>query len=564
MEFLQSLLNESAILPLFLAIALGYVLGKIRIGQLQLGGLAGTLLAAIFIGLYGVQTDEAIKSIAFALFIYSLGFVSGPQFFGSLGRETLGQVHLAVFSSVVIFATIWTFAYFFDLDQGTAAGLLAGATTESASIGTAGDALKNLGLDDKTMETLQANIAVTYAVTYLFGMTLVVFFTSKIMPRLLKINDFKQSAKGLEEELGADSGLSPGQFEFLREIIARTYRVEAHGADGLSINEFKKRYSHDITFQQIYRDGQGIEVTPDFVLEADDQISLVGLPEVILEAGKILGEEITNTTLEESVVGEIRDVVVTRKDRSNKTVQTLRGELRANRSIRGAYAVRITRMDRDIPLLPQTEVHLGDVVRLIGLPEGVKNLAKELGHTLNPNQGVDYIYLALGIIAGIIIGSIPVPIAGSVIEMGLGGGCLISGLFFGWIRAKHPTFGNLPSQTAVHLRDFGLSVFIACIGLAAGPQAVSVIQDKGLMLPILAISIVSISLVTSTLYARFVIKMHPVLISGALAGLLTCTPALNAAVTEADSEMPVLGYTVPYAIANVLLTLLGPVIVLTV
>ena len=202
-------------------------------------------------------------------------------------------------------------------------------------------------------------------------------------------------------------------------------------------------------------------------------------------------------------------------------------------------------------------------MRLIGLPSGVKNLAEELGHTLIPDEGVDYLYLALGIICGIIVGSIPIPLAGTEVEMGIGGGCLISGLVFGWFRAKHPTFGNLPSATAAHLRDFGLSVFIATIGLQAGPQALHVIQDQGVMLPFFAITVVTISMLSSLLYAKYVLKMDPVLIIGALAGLLTCTPALNASVTEAHSEMPVLGYTVPYAISNVLLTLLGPVIVLT-
>lgn len=477
-EFLQSLFRESAILPIFLAVAVGYAVGKIRIAQFQLGGLAGTLIAAIFIGLYGVQTDETVKSIAFALFIYSLGYVSGPQFFGSLWRDTLGQVHLAVFSSLVVFVSILIMAQVFGLDKGTAAGLLAGATTESASIGTAGDALQNLGLEEDTLKQLQANITVTYAVTYLFGMTLVIFFSSKIAPRLLKVKDFKAEARALEEELGADSGLEPGQFEFLRKIIARVYRVEADGAAGLPIKEFKKRYGSTVTFQQVYRNGDSSEITPELVLKEDDLVTLVGLPESVLETGMMLGKEVSHEKIEETLVGEIRDVVVTRKDRTNKTVVDLRQEI-APEKRRGAYAIRLTRMERDIPILPQTEAQLGDVVRLIGLPEGVKQLAKELGHTIKPNEGVDYIYLALGIIVGIFIGNIPVCIAGTTIEMGLGGGCLISGLLFGWIRAKRPIFGNLPSQTAAHLRDFGLTVFIAIIGLAAGPQAFTVIQDKG-------------------------------------------------------------------------------------
>ncbi|RLE17893.1 MAG: aspartate-alanine antiporter [Actinobacteria bacterium] len=562
MEQLHSLFTESPILPLFMAVALGYALGKIRIGQFQLGGLAGTLLAAIGIGIFDVQTNESIKYIAFALFIYSLGYVSGPQFFGSLGRKTLGQVHLSVFSAIVLFVTIWGIAQIFDLDKGTAAGLLAGATTESASIGTASDALRNLNLGEDEVKRLQANIAVTYAVTYLFGMTLVIFLTSKLAPRLLQMKDFPAAAQELEEKLGASSSLAPGQFEFIREIIARVYRVEPDGGAGMPIEKFEKQYTRGVTFQQIYRAGKPCKQTPDFVLQADDLVTLVGMPEEVYEVGRLLGVETSHSNTEERLIGEIRDVVVTRKDRINKTAAALREEIDPAK-LRGAYAVRVTRMERDIPLLPTTQAQLGDVVRLIGLPNGVRNMAKELGHTLTPGEGVDYLYLALGIICGIIVGSIPIPLAGTEVEMGIGGGCLISGLVFGWFRAKHPTFGNLPSATAAHLRDFGLSVFIATIGLQAGPQALQVIQDQGVMLPLFAITVVTISMLTSLLYAKYVLKMDPVLITGALAGLLTCTPALNASVTEANSEMPVLGYTVPYAISNVLLTLLGPVIVLT-
>jgi aspartate-alanine antiporter len=563
MEYLHSFLSQSPLLPIFLAVAIGYSVGKIKIGQFKLGGLAGTLLAAIFIGLLDVPTDDAIKSIAFALFIYTLGYVSGPQFFGSLGRKTLGQVHLAVFSTLVIFSIIWIAAQVFDLDKGTAAGLLAGATTESASIGTASDALKNLAIDDATRKQLQANIAVTYAVTYLFGMTLVVFFTSQWASKLMGISDLKQSAKDLEQKLGANSQLAPGQFEFIREVIARVYRVKMDSGDGFSIEDFEKKYNHRVTFQHISRNGKTCDLAPELAMQAGDLVTLVGQPELVIEAGRLIGVEANPERVEEALIGEICDVVVTNKNMLNKTIATLRDEIDISKR-RGAYAVKITRMERDIPLLPQTEVHLGDVVRLIGIPKGVKKLAKLLGDTIKPGEGVDYVYLALGILTGFIIGHIPLTVSGLEIEMGLGGGCLISGLVFGWIRAKHPTFGNLPTSTAQHLRDFGLTVFIACIGLAAGPQALNVILDKGVLLPFLAIGVVLTSLVSSMLYARYVIKMDPVMITGALAGLLTCTPALNAVCNEAESEMPVLGYTVPYAISNVLLTLLGPIIVLTV
>jgi AspT/YidE/YbjL antiporter-like protein len=165
----------------------------------------------------------------------------------------------------------------------------------------------------------------------------------------------------------------------------------------------------------------------------------------------------------------------------------------------------------------------------------------------------------LGIIVGILIGMISVPIDGSPVALHTGGGCLI----FGWLRSKHPTFGSLPAATALHLRDFGLAVFVASVGLAVGPQAMVLLAEQGVLLPILAVVVVLVPIVSSMYYAKYVLKMNPVVICGALAGVLTCTAGLNAIVAAADSETPVLGYTVRSAVANILLTLLGPVIVLT-
>jgi len=221
-------------------------------------------------------------------------------------------------------------------------------------------------------------------------------------------------------------------------------------------------------------------------------------------------------------------------------------------------------VDNQIKMRPGTHLQSGDVITLEGPADQMQLAADALGYLIEPSNQVDYVYLGLGIIAGILLGMISVPIAGSPISLGIGGGCLISGLIFGWMRAKHPTFGSLPPATALHLRDFGLAIFIASVGLAAGPQALTMIQKEGLMLPVLAFVVVLTPLIASTFYAKYILKMSPAIICGALAGLLTCTAGLNAVVVEADSETPVLGYTVPYAIANVLLTLLGPVIVLTV
>jgi putative transport protein len=548
-------------LALFLCVAVGYLIGKIRIGKFQLGGIPGTLFAAIVIGQVGIPVDPNVKGIAFALFIYSLGFVSGPQFFSSLGRKTVDQVHLAIFSSLVVFAVVWGLAHAFDLDKGTAAGLLAGATTESASVGTAGEALANLGLAPEELKKLQANIGVTYAVTYLFGFTLVVFFASTLAPRMMGI-DLKQSAKAYEAELGGvNDVLPPGQEEAIRQVLVRVYRITNPEVAGTTVADFEKRFAGKVTVQRLRRLGGLATVAPDLPLAVGDRVALEGRRETLVEAGDFIGEE-TAYVQGMGFVGETRDVILNNKDLVGSTIRDAVLVIDPNVR-RGVYVTKLTRMGRVLELRPLTQLQAGDVLTIYGPAEFVESAARELGYSVERSDQVDYIYLGFGIIVGMLIGKITLHIGNSPVALDTGGGCLVAGLFFGWLRAKRPVFGNLPAATALHMRDFGLAIFIASVGLATGPEAVTLLREKGWLLPLLGVTVVLVSLILSMYYARYVLKMNPAVICGALAGLLTCTAALNAAVNAADSETPVLGYTIPYAIANVALTLLGPVIVLT-
>ncbi|MCB1810059.1 MAG: aspartate-alanine antiporter [Candidatus Competibacteraceae bacterium] len=561
MQLIHSLFEHSPIIALFVCVALGFAIGKIRIGQLQLGGIPGTLFAAILIGQIGVEVNEGVKTIAFALFIYSLGYVSGPQFFSSLGRSTLNQVHLSVFTSLVVFVTVWSVAQIFDLDKGTAAGLLAGATTESASVGTASETLLHLGLAPEESEAMNANIGVAYAVTYFFGFTLVVFFVSTIAPRLLGI-DLKAAAKEFEKELGnVGDELAPGQEPAVRDVVARAYRVTKEEAAGCSLAALESRIPGSISVQGVVRRGRLLDTAPERTLAIGDRLLLFGKVDALLSVGEFIGEE-TAYAHGLALVGETREVVLTNRDFVGETISAARAKI-SPEQLRSVYLSKLTRSGQLIEMRPNTRLQAGDVLTIYGTSEGVESATKLIGYAIDRGIAVDYIYLALGIIAGILLGMVSVDIAGSPVSLHTGGGCLLSGLVFGWLRSRHPTFGSLPEATALHLRDFGLAMFIASIGLATGPQAVTLLMEKGILLPLLAIIVVLIPLITSMYYARYVLKMNPVVICGALAGLLTCTAGLNATVQQAESETPVLGYTVPYAIANVLLTLLGPVIVLT-
>lgn len=561
MEALRTLFDASPISALFLSLAVGYTIGKIRIGRFQLGGLAGTLFAAIIIGQVGVEVDQNIKTMSFAVFIYTLGFVSGPQFFQSLGRSTLDQLHLTIVCSLIIFCTVWGLAQLVDLDKGTAAGLLAGATTESASVGTAGDALANMDFDEETQKTLQANIAVTYAITYLFGFTLVVFYVTNLAPRLLGVN-LRDAAKAYEQDMGeTQSRLEPGQQQAFSSLVVRVYRVTRAEAVGRTLAYLREGSREKVHVQQVMRNEEIRKLSPDMHLARGDLVTLIGVRDAIVTAGRMLGEEVTELN-EIELISETRDVVITKKGIAGRTLEEARASIDPNLR-RGVFTLRLNRADRDIKIRRSTRLEGGDVITLHGPTDTVATTANAIGYSVDQSKGVDYVYLGLGIVAGIIIGLFTVPVAGSEVGLHTGGGCLISGLIFGWLRSKRPTFGSMPAATAMHLRDYGLAIFIASVGLASGPQALALLQEKGIMLPVLSLIVVLVPLISCTFYAKLVLKMNPVVICGSLAGMLTCTPALNALVSEAESEAPVNGYTVPYAVANVILTLLGPIIVLT-
>ena len=560
MELLHTFFQKTPMAALFLSLAIGYWIGKIRIGNFQLGGMAGTLLVAIVVGQVGVPVDPVVKDMMFALFIYATGYVSGPQFFASLNRKTLSQLHLALISGIAIFGYIFLVSKGMDFDKGTAAGLLSGAITESAAIGTAGEALQRLGLGAEKIKELQANIGVTYAITYLFGMLTVIFFSSRVAPRLLGI-DLKKEARKLEATLGGTgTKLEPGQFEALGDIQTRAYEVQAAEAVGMTVGDLQDRF--DVKVEQAAHLEKRIDVTLDLALKTGYRLALQGSLGKVFQAGGFVGRETTNLSAL-GFIDEERDVVVTRKDLRGKTLVQARDIL----SLRQRYGVKVTRLhrlDQEIEMYPQTQLQTGDVAHLIGAAEEVEKAAKEIGYSLVPSKAVDYVYLGLGVLAGILVGMITVSVAGVPVGLGTGGGCLISGLIFGWLRSKHQTFGNLPASTAQYLRDFGLAVFIASVGLSTGPQALAQIKQYGITLPVIGMGAALFACLVNVFYGRFVLKMNPVILCGAITGNLTTTAALNSVIDTADSSTPVLGYTVSYAISNVLLTFLGPVIVFAV
>ncbi|HEV3425970.1 MAG TPA: aspartate-alanine antiporter [Paraburkholderia sp.] len=549
------LLRSQPEIALFTSLALGYFIGSFKIGPIQLGGVCGTLIVALLLGQTGARLAPDLKNIAFALFVFALGFTGGPQFFANVGRGwRYGLLSIVEMVSVLVLVMIAVAALRFD--AGTAAGLLAGAATESAVIGTASEAIGKRGFGEVETTRLQANIVTAYSVSYLFGLITIVLFTSQFAPLLLRVN-LREEAARVWRKLGGDGALDEGQRMGAPALVSRAFRVGA--AAGVAIAALEQRYGCNLTVEQVERNGASLTLEPHLLLAAGDIVLVAGRREALVEAAPAIGTEVADKRFA-TLIAERVDVVLTRREADGMTVAQLR-ERAAPEQGRGIYIAAVTRLETTVPALPGTELNRGDVLTLVGAKADVARGARELGYVLAATQKTDFVYLGLGVLLGMAIGHLGGRIGGVSIALGTGGGCLLSGLLFGWIRSRHPLVGSLPSAAAQILKDFGLATFIAAVGLAAGPDAIRLVREYGIALPITGILMVLVPGLLSLWIGRMFLKLEAPMLLGAIAGQQCSTPAISALVGVTGNSTPVIGYTITYALSSILLPLMGPVVV---
>ncbi|QHE91734.1 aspartate-alanine antiporter [Pandoraea fibrosis] len=558
MELVHSILNHVPEVAIFLSLALGYAIGAIKFGSFQLGGVGGSLLVAVVVSQIGISVDAGVKSIMFALFIYAVGYESGPQFFSSLSRKTLREIGMALFLAASGLVTVLICAKIFGFDKGLAAGVAGGGLTQSAIIGTAGDAISRLGLPADEVKRLQSEVAIGYAVTYIFGSLGAIIVCASLVPKLMG-RSLKDDAKKAELEMaGGQAVLSADQVDSLPPLVGRVYRVTT-GA-GKRVIEVEKQLTDGVTIERLRRNGKIIIATDDLVLEAGDDVMLIGRREAATEAWRLLGDE-QRPSRDLDIPLRMQEVVFARKGGNGKTL----GELKSGveRDVKhGVYIAKITRMGQPVPVLDDTIVYHGDVVTLYGADSDVQRAAKEAGYPLAYSVKTDYVYMGIGIVFGLLIGYIVVKVGGIPLTLGSGGGALLAGLVFGWLRGKHPTFGAMPLAASSLLKELGLATFVTCVGLSAGAQAWQTLQQSGVSIFIAGVIVTIVPLLLTYLFGRYVLRYDNVaILAGALSGSRSANPAFGEILDKAESNIPTVPFAITYAIANVLLTLLGPLVV---
>jgi putative transport protein len=556
MNYVTNALREHQELAIFLTLALGFLIGRVKIGSFSLGTVVGTLLAGVAVGQLNIQVPVVVKYVFFDLFLFTTGYKVGPQFFRALKKDALPQLALTVVLCATCLLAAFTAAKFLGYDMGTAAGLLAGAFTESTVIGTASDAIGRLALSAADKTSLTNNIPVAYAVTYLVGTGFIVWFLPNVGPKLMGVN-LKEEARKLQAKISGSGNEESETTSAFQRLGVRAYRLTRADLINRSVGELEARPRETRVFiSRIRREGKIIEPKPDTVVREGDIVAVLTRSELLMARGAEIGTEVNDKELLDFPI-DFLDVVITNKSFVGKSL----AELAAMEFARGVFLKKLTRTGQTMPLASDVRLERGDLLTLVGAASDVEQAARNLGYADRKTVTTDMIFVGIGIFLGGLVGLLSIVVAGLPLTLTASGGALIMGLVFGWLRAVHPTFGRIPEPAMWVFDTVGLTVFMACVGLAAGPSFFSGLQKSGISLVAVGLVIAVLPHVVAILFGRYVLKMNPVIVLGACSGAGTITAALRAIQEEAKSELPALGYTVPYAVGNILLTAWGPVLI---
>ena len=556
MSLLENVIKNAPEIFLFIAIALGTMLGGVRVRGFAIGSTACILLVSVVISQLGTfEIPSLLRSILFGFFVFAIGFKSGPQFFASLSVRTLGQVALALVIGFTGLLVVIVFTSVLKLSPGSAAGLAAGSLTQSSMLGTASGALAQLGASEKVVAQEQANLAAGYAVTYVFGYIIVLLFVPFVAPRLMGI-DLRREAEKLEAELNGGAEPKPKNLIY-RKFQARAFRVSV--AAGKTVKEVEAAVGRRAVVERIIRGGQDVEPSPEASLQLNDDILLAGPTAAIIAAANIVGAEIEGEDVMRAVPGEVLQVIVATRDLHGYTLAEIVD--RVGDQARGVFLRELSRNGQEVPVTPATRIYVGDVMTLVGLSRDLNRAAARIGQALRVGDRMDVAFLGIGLAIGLLVGMLKYTVGPIPLTLGGGGGALVAGLVCGWFHSRHPSVGAIPPAAQHALVDLGLGGFIASIGLVNGQAAWQAIQVNGPQMLLVGLAVTILPLVVGTIFAHRVLRMNPVIVCGSLAGAMTVDAAVSGACEVARSQTPVLGVAVPYAMANVFLTMLGPIII---
>lgn len=558
MQAFFEFLKANPYILLFFTVGMAVYVGKFNVKGYGLGMVAAAVVVgcalATWASTYGVklQLDNFAKSLFYYLFMYGVGLRVGPSFFNSLKKDGLKFTILAVFCSVVGLILVVVCARGFGLPPGAAGGILAGSQTMSAAIGTAEMAVTQGAYpipEGSSAESISAMIALGYGVTYIWG-TVGIILICKYLPRWWGV-DAKKAAREYEEAHGVanvdDSGLMG-----YRPAGLRAYRLENNTTAGQTIAQFRQK-NPQYRIVNVARDGASIGADPELALKTGDVVALGGRIEDLTSNMGLIGPEVADAKALNIPLDQA-EILVTDKSLDGRALKEFRGEDFAGQ----LQVLRIERGGEPIPLGAETKLQRLDVMYVTGLKSAVNKLASLVGKVARPSTGTDLLTLSFGMVAGLLIGMINVPVGSFSVGLGNAGGLLLSGILVSSVVSRLRFFGNTPNAARNILEDLGLVTFIAIVGINAGSTLLAQLTGKIALFIFLAGFIAStIPPILTWAIGYHVMKINPAVLMGGVAGARSHSGPAREASKEIDSSVPWVGFPVGYAVSGVLLTVFG-------
>jgi putative transport protein len=546
-------------IAIFLTLGLGYYFGSFSFKGIGLGAVTATLLAGVLIGQIGITISQPLKATVFLMFLFAVGYSVGPQFVRGVAKDGVPQALFSAVQCVLCLLTLVVIAKLAGYDLGYAAGLYAGSQTISASLGLATDAINRLGLEAGKTKALLDSMPVAYAVSYLFGTIGSALVIALLGPWLLRIN-LPAACKDYEEKQGGTKEMGGAGSAWHRWEL-RAFQVKPGGrAVGLRATEAEAMVPEARVFvQRVRRDGVVEEATADTVLRENDVLAVVGARDVLVNVLGANAREVEDPELLNVPVAGV-DVYVTNKAIDGKTLV----EVAKMPAARGVFLRKITRgaTATSIPILPNTKIQRGDILTIVGRTQDTDAVTKVLGVPDHTTDVSDVAFIGAAIAIGALIGSLALNVKGIPLTLSTSGGALVAGIVGGWLRSVRPTFGRIPSPTVWFMNSVGLNIFIAIVGISAGPGFISGLKTQGVSLFLWGAVATTVPLVLGMFIAKYLFRFHDALTLGIVSGARTTTASLGLICDIGKSQVPALGYTVTYAVGNILLTIWGMVIIM--
>ncbi len=523
---------------LALVCVLGMALGSLKFRGIGLG-TAGVLFAGILVGHFGEAVDhhllDFVKEFGLILFVFTIGLQLGPGFFAALREQGVKMNVLAALIVGLGAVGAPLIGWLAGFDAAAVLGIFSGASTNTPSLGAGSQTLGTLpGITPDQL----ALPALAYAVTYPTAIVGIII-TLLLLKLVFRIDPAREAAEFAVKNLRQ-----------VEPLERRTLVVSNPNLDGVRLDEVPGRLEARVTISRVRHAGETHVATDATVIHCEDLIAVVGTRAGLAQFAHAIGPRCDeDLTLADSSI-TFRRVVVTDLKVLGKTV----GELNLDDRF-GVAVTRITRADLEMSAVPGLCLQFGDQLQIVGTPADLDKAAAAVGNSLKELNETHFIPFFIGIALGIVLGTLPIAFPGlpQPIKLGLAGGPLMIALILGRVGRIGRQVWHMPVNTNLAFREFGIALFFAAVGLGAGAKFfATVFSPTGLQWLLAGVCVTVLPLLLVGIFARAVMKLNFMDLSGLIAGSMTDPPALAFASNVAGSDAPTVAYATVYPLTTLL------------